>query len=105
MSIGIQLLSFLVSFIYGSFYYFTSLFNKKIINDKSIMFKIILTGIYVINCVLVYLIILYKTNYGNYHIYFMLFLIIGFVYSNYLHKKYTFKFKLSFKLLKKKIHW
>lgn len=89
MDIKVQMLSFLVSFLFGGFYYLTSLFNKKIIDNKNIVFKFFISFVFVLNNVLIYLIILYKTSCGRYHIYFLFMIVIGFVSSDYLRKKYV----------------
>lgn len=94
MDIKVQVLSFFVSFLFGIFYYLTSWINKKLINDKHVFFQCLITFIFVLNNVLIYLIILYKTNYGDYHIYFLIILIAGYIFGNFLRKKYVKKREL-----------
>lgn len=89
MDIRIQLLSLFVSFIYGGFYYLSSLLNKKLIIGKRVIVQFLITIIFVLNNVLIYLIILYKTNCGKYHIYFMIMLALGFIFASYVCKKYV----------------
>lgn len=82
MNYKLQLLSFLVSFIYGIFFYITSKLNNKLIKNKSILFQYIITMLYIINLVLLYVIIIYKTNKGIFHIYFIILLVIGYIIAS-----------------------
>lgn len=104
MNIKVQLLSLFISFIYGCIYNLLSKYNKKLIVKKHILIQIVITALFVINNVLIYLIILYKTNYGQFHIYFLAMIALGFMFSqlickNYVKKKkyywYIFFFSLS----------
>ena len=52
MSYKLQLWSLLASFLYGIFFFITSKFNFKIINNKDKIFKFILNILYILNIVL-----------------------------------------------------
>lgn len=93
MDIKLQIISLIVSYIYGIFYYATSLINKQITDSKNNIIKFIVTIIFVINHVFLYLIILYKINLGQYHIYFLFILICGFISSHYICKNIVKKNK------------
>ena len=79
MDYKIQLLSFLVSFIYGIVFYFASLLNYQLIKGFKIWFKYIITFVYMIVISFLYLLILFKVNKGNVHIYFIIMTFIGFI--------------------------
>ena len=57
MTSNLQLISFLVSFIFGFFFYFLTNFNFEIIKDLKVYLKHIITFIYVIDMVIIYVII------------------------------------------------
>ncbi len=99
MNYKLQLLSFLVSFLFGIFFYFTSLLNHKIIKKHSIFFKYIITFIYILDISLMYVLLMYKVNYGVIHIYFIGILFLGF-YVGWLYCK---KFRKFCKVKKKKL--
>lgn len=81
MDNAIQLVSFLVSFLYGMFIYFTSLLNYKIILNKNIYFKYLISICYTVVISLLYVIIMYKINEGVIHIYFVITILLGFILS------------------------
>lgn len=86
MDVKLQILSFLISFIYGCFYYLSSKYNLKLIYGKNILFRILITIIFVLNNVLIYLILLYKINTGRFHIYFLISLILGYIFCSFVCK-------------------
>ena len=69
MNYKLQLLSFLVSFLFGIFFYFTSLLNHKMIQNQPIFMKYIVTFLYILVISLLYVLLMYKVNYGIIHIY------------------------------------
>ena len=87
MNSKMQLLSFLVSFLYGIIFSFLTIFNFKIIENYKVYLKHILTFIYVLDMTFIYIIILYNLNKGYFHIYFILTVILGFLIGLYLKKK------------------
>ncbi len=82
MDIQVQILCFIVSFIYGVFYNLISKLNYKIIENKNVFLKIVITSIFIFNSIILYLIILYKINFAIYHIYFLFILILGYIFSS-----------------------
>ena len=90
MDVKIQLICILMSFLYGILTNISILFNKKI-NNKLLNLTKDLLYIYII--VLFYILIIYKLNKGIFHIYFILFILLGYKLS----KKYV---KLTNNLLK-----
>ena len=93
MDYKVQLLSFLFSFLFGVFFYFTSLFNHKMIQNQPILFKYIITILYVLVISLLYVLLMYKVNYGVIHIYFLMVLFLGFYCGFLYRKKFIFFFK------------
>ena len=84
MNIRIQIITLLLSFIYGIFFsFFLSLNYKFIYGDKK-FFKIIISFLIVIVNVLLYFIILKKINNGIFHIYEVISLSLGFIIENWL---------------------
>jgi len=81
MNHKVQLLSLLLSFIYGIFFFFTSLLNYKIIRKYNKVFKYIITFVYMLNIAIIYICLLFKINNGNVHPYFILLVLCGFLFG------------------------
>ena len=99
MTSYIQIISFLISFIYGIFFYLLSRFNKYILDNKNKLITLIITTIFIIDIVILYIYIIYKINHGCFHIYFLITVIIGFSLTNI----YYYKLKNICKIYVKKI--
>ena len=92
MNYKIQLISFL---------YLTSLLNYKLIKKHSLFIKYLITFVYVIDMALLYVLLMYKVNYGVIHIYFLLVMGIGFLLSCFYYKRiYKFARMITQKLKK-----
>ncbi len=79
MSLKVQILSLIVSFLYGVFFTITVKFiYQKIINNKKIV-NIILSFMFALFHALFYFWILLKINNGIIHIYCILSLLMGFI--------------------------
>lgn len=78
----VQLLSFLVSFVYGCIFYWLTRFNYGLLKDKKVTTKFIVTLVFIVDIVIIYIYLLYKINHGYFHIYFVLMLILGFSLMN-----------------------
>ncbi len=102
MTSYIQIISFLISFIYGIFFYLLSKFNYYILNNKSKIIRLIITTIFIIDIVILYIYIIYKINHGYFHLYFLITLIIGFSISNVYYYKIKDKCKIYVKKILKK---
>ena len=72
MNSNIQIISFIVSFIYGVIFYFVTNINVYLIKDLKLYLKHILTFIYTLDMAIIYIIILYHLNKGYFHIYFIM---------------------------------
>ena len=81
-----QLLCLLFSLIYGYFIQYIVVLNYKFIDKFNVCYKIIITVLIINNISLLYILMLYKLNKGIIHIYFLLFLIIGF-FIKYVNKR------------------
>ena len=80
MNSYIQLICLIVSFLYGIFLYYFNIFNIKVISNKSILFKIVISILYLFNISLLYVCFLYKVNGGVLHLYFVLLIILGYIF-------------------------
>ncbi len=87
MTSNMQLISFVVSFIFGLSFYFLTYLNFQLIKDLKKIIQHFLTFLYVLDMTFIYIIIFYKLNNGYFHIYFILMVIVGFLTGT-LVKKY-----------------
>ena len=78
MSLNIQIKTIIASIIFGIFLYYYLKLNKKIIYSNKKYIKIIGTFILVIFISAIYFLIIYKINYGVFHIYEILCIIFGY---------------------------
>ncbi len=72
MDYKVQLLSFLISFIYGIFYYFVIYIFKCYVKNKKNFVKYLLATFLALDLALLYIAILYHVNNGIVHIYFLM---------------------------------
>lgn len=91
MNSNMQLLSFLVSFLFGNIFCFLTIINFKLIETLKKYLQHIITFIYVLDMVIIYIIMLYKLNKGYFHIYFILMVMIGYIVGYILYKKFLSK--------------
>lgn len=80
MNSYIQLICLIVSFLYGIFLYYSNIFNIKVISNKNIFFKILISILYLFNISLLYVCFLYKVNGGVLHLYFVLLIVLGYIF-------------------------
>ena len=78
MSSYVQLFCLIFSFLYGMFIYVFNKLNLSIIRNKNILVKLLISILYVFNASLLYVVILYIFNNGIIHIYFILFILLGY---------------------------
>lgn len=97
MTAKMQLISFAISFLYGFFFNFLTIFNFKLMGNLKVIYKHIITFVYVIDMAIIYIIILYNLNKGYFHIYFILMVILGYILS------YVFYLKILSKINVKRI--
>jgi len=95
MNSNMQLISFLVSFIFGILFYFVTILNFKLIENLKRYVQHILTFIYVIDVTIIYIIIFYHLNKGYFHIYFILMVFVGFFIGYFLYKRIISKINVK----------
>lgn len=79
MNSYIQLISLVSSFAYGVLLFYLNRFNYKLIKDKNIISKILISILYVFNVSMLYVCFLYRLNNGILHIYNVLFIVLGYI--------------------------
>lgn len=95
MTSKMQLISFLVSFIYGVIFYYLTIINFRLIKDLKIYIQHIITFIYVIDMIIIYIILLYHLNKGYFHIYFIGMVMIGYFVGFITNKKLLSKIRVN----------
>lgn len=95
MNSTMQLISFIVSFVFGIIFCFLTILNFKLISSLRKYLQHILTFIYVLDIVIIYILIFYKLNKGYFHIYFIIMVFIGFGVGYILYKKTTSKINVN----------
>lgn len=86
MNLELQILTFVVSFLFGVFFGIELKLNYKFIYQSNKIYKIITTFFFIMTNVLIYFIILRKTNNGILHIYGVLAIILGFILEHFVEK-------------------
>lgn len=86
MNIRLQIITLLVSFVYGFFFSLFLSLNYKYIYSNSKIIRIITSFLVIIVSVLLYFIILKKINYGIFHAYEVLALILGFIVESWINR-------------------
>ena len=87
----IQLFSFFVSFCIGFVFSIVTKFHFKLVDSYPKILQYLLTVLYVIDFVLLYVILMYHINGGVIHIYFLAFVFVGFFCSEVLQSRFKFK--------------
>ncbi len=100
MDYKIQIISFIFSFLFGSFFYIMSKLNYKIVWKYPIVFRYLITSVFILDIALLYIIFLYHINYGIVHIYFLMVLFLGFFCTHIYSKKLKKICKIKHKKLK-----
>lgn len=96
MKLNIQIKSFVVSFLFGIFFYFLLEFFNKLVIRRQIVSKIILSFLFIFLMAILYFILLLFVNNGFLHMYFLLSILVGYKFISFLikiwlthiHKKY-----------------
>ena len=102
MNSYLQIKTILFSFLYGVFFYITAKYNLIIIKNLNTLKKYIISLVYVIDLVLLYIYLIYKLNNGIFHIYFVISILIGFYITSKRYKNSVNKCKVFLKRVKKK---
>lgn len=93
MNINIQIYSLLFSFLYGIIFYILLEINYNFLFEGKIIYRIIISFLFVIVLSLVYFLILLKINNGVLHLYFFLLMFTGYLLSFVIYKKLIVKRK------------
>lgn len=80
MNSYVQLFCLVGSFCYGMFMYYCNKIHFYFIHNKMILVRFIGNLLYVFNMSLFYVCVLYKVNNGILHLYFILFLLVGYFF-------------------------
>jgi hypothetical protein len=81
MKIDIQIIALLFNFLYGVIFYYVVLINYHFIKKEVVLLKIIITLLFLFDFTCLYLIMMYKINYGSFHIYYLLMFVLGYLSS------------------------
>lgn len=90
MDESLQLLSFLVSFLYGMFFFLVTVFHFKVVQKYPVIFQYFSSFLFILDVVLIYLILFYHLNDGVFHIYFIFFVFLGFFVMHIVSKNVKF---------------
>jgi len=93
MILRIQILSLLYSFFYGIVFYFLLEVNHKFLYEGKIVYRIIISFLFIILMSLLYFFGLVKINNGIIHLYFYLSLFTGYLLSFVIYRKINCKKK------------
>ena len=86
-----QILSLLFSFIYGNFVFWLLEINYRLLYEGKIVYRVIISFLFVIFISLLYFIGLFKINNGIIHIYFFIVLLTGYLLSFVIYRKINCK--------------
>ena len=89
MALTMQLISLLVSFVYGFFFCFTLNLNSRFIYSSNLFIRIVISFLFVLFHSLLYFLILMRINNGYIHIYFLLCIILGYLMCKVVYKKFV----------------
>ena len=96
MNSSVQIISLIFSLAYGVFFSLLTILNFSLIKNMSIIIKNIITSMFVIDIVIIYVICLYHLNHGYFHLYFIIMAILGFLANTFIyHKKIVKKCKIN----------
>lgn len=87
MDLIVQLQVIIVSFIYGILLSYLIKLQYKYLFESKLVYKILITILFVFDNCLLYFLLLRLINNGIFHIYFSFVLVLGFIFGNYLVNK------------------
>ena len=100
MDIKLQIISIIFSFVFGVFFSILTNVNYRFLFSKSIVLKIIFTIIFVIDSGLLYFFLIKLINNAVVNLYFLLFVILGFLFGFIKLSKYVTIIKTRLKSVK-----
>ena len=87
MVLSVQMLSILISFCYGMFFYFSLELSIRIIYSNNFILKFFGTLLFVLFHAILYFLLLLRINNGYVHVYFFLCIFCGYLLCKVIHKK------------------
>ncbi len=81
MNIIEQITALCFNFIYGFIIYYAVIINYYLIKNEVLIVKLLITFLFLIDFTAIYLIIIYKLNYGMFHIYYVIAFVLGYILS------------------------
>lgn len=81
MSLKVQIITLIFSFLYGIFFFLQIKFNSKYLYSNKKIYKITISGLIVLTNVLLYFYILRYLNNGIFHIYYLFMIVLSYVLS------------------------
>lgn len=93
MILKVQILSLIFSFLYGNFFFWLLEFNYKLLYEGKIVYRVIISFLFVIFISLLYFICLLKINNGILHVYFFIAVLTGYLLSFVIYRKINCKKK------------
>lgn len=90
-----QIISFIVSFLYGFIFFLLTKVNFYLTEQLKNIIKNIITVIFVLDMIFLYILILYKINGGYFHIYFIVTVVFGYIISFGFYKKFFSKINVK----------
>ena len=91
MVLTVQIISLVVSFLYGIFFCLTLEFNSKMIYSSNLFFKVFFSLLFIMFHTLLYFIILMYINNGYVHIYFFICILCGYLMCKVVLKRFVKK--------------
>lgn len=82
----LQILTFIFSFVYGFCFFYLEKLNNFLNKNIKKFTKYLNNTLFILNIVLTYVIINYKMNNGYFHIYFLITIVLGYFFANYIQK-------------------
>lgn len=83
----LQIQTLIFSFGYGMFFYYLAKYNLYLIKNLRIITQYLITIVFIVDSVLLYVYLLFKINHGFFHIYFFFMFMLGFCLSIVINKK------------------
>lgn len=93
MVLGVQVISLVVSFVYGIFFYLTLELNSRFIYSSHLWVRLVMSFLFVMMHTLVYFLILMRINHGYVHIYFFICILAGYLLCKVIYKRCKIKYK------------
>lgn len=73
-----QLFLIIISFFYGIIFFLLAKYNMWITKNLKTFFKYLITFIFIIDIVIIYIYFVYQINHGKFHLYFLISLFLGY---------------------------